>query len=105
MIANMFKAAQDWQRASFQGMQMMLSAGAVIQIRTMQMGLGIMNPAEAARMVFEKPVAFAKSAELTSRALAANKGFAAASIAGMRPLGTATRANQRRLMKGGSTRS
>ncbi|ETX16734.1 hypothetical protein OCH239_01790 [Roseivivax halodurans JCM 10272] len=97
MIADMFKAAQDWQRAGFQGMQMMMSAGAVIQIRTMQMSLGIMNPAEAARMIFEKPAVFAKSAELTSRALAGNKGFAAASMAGLRPIGSATRANQKRL--------
>jgi hypothetical protein len=65
----------------------------------MQMSLGTMQPEEATRMVFEKCSALAKGTEMTNRALAANKGPAAAALAGLAPYSHATRANAQRLSR------
>ena len=81
MYGTMFQAASEWQRAMFSGFRMMMSASTVIQVRMMQMSLGIMKPEETARMFLEKPATFAKSTEMSMRALAGNKGLAAAALA------------------------
>ncbi|WP_417718995.1 hypothetical protein [Salipiger sp.] len=104
MYGTMFQAASEWQRAMFSGFRMMMSASTVIQVRMMQMSLGIMKPEETARMFLEKPATFAKSTEMSMRALAGNKGLAAAALAGIAPIGQKTAANARRLSgKGAST--
>ncbi|WP_172330296.1 hypothetical protein [Mangrovicoccus sp. HB161399] len=92
-------AARTWQEFTLSYSRMMFSASAVIQQRTMQMALGTMRPEEAARMVMEKPAAFAKSFEMAVRATAGSKGTAAAMLAAMRPIEAKTRANSRRLAK------
>ncbi|MBU2961597.1 hypothetical protein KO516_12355 [Citreicella sp. C3M06] len=99
MIDLAFSTAQQWQRWAFGATQIMLSSATVIQIRMMQMSLGTMHPEEATRMVFEKCSALAKATELTNRALAANKGPAAAALAGLAPYSQATRANAQRLSR------
>ncbi len=106
MYREMFEAASAWQRNAMAMTQMMVTASTVIQIRMMQMSLGLMRPEEAARMVMEKPSAFAKSAEMSVRAMAANRGFATVALAAMKPVGAKTRANARRLTstKGGRRR-
>lgn len=101
MYSPFFEAAATWQRVAMAQMQMMYTASTVIQIRVMQMGLGIMRPDEAARMVLEKPTAFAKSTEMSMRALARNRGYAAAALEAMKPVGAKTKSNARRL--GGTT--
>lgn len=82
MYSPFFEAAATWQRVAMAQMQMMYTASTVIQIRVMQMGLGIMRPDEAARMVLEKPTAFAKSTEMSMRALARNPGLCSRRVGG-----------------------
>lgn len=94
-----FDAARMWQQTSMAYGQMLWTANLVIQQRVMQMALGTMRPEEAARMVFEKPSAFAKSMEMAMRSSAAGKGNAAAALAAIRPIGAKTKANARRLSK------
>ncbi len=94
-----FAAARTWNRAALAYGQMLMSANIVIQQRMMQMALGVMTPAEAARMVMEKPAAFAKSMEMAARAGAASKGHAAVALAALTPIGSRTRANAARLSK------
>ncbi len=99
MFHEMFRTAEIWQKAALAGAQTMIAAGTVMQIRMMQMGLGTMKPEEASRMILEKPVAFARSAQESTSALMRNQGLAAAALAGVRPIGTTTRANARRLSR------
>lgn len=96
-----FDATRTWQKASLAYGQMLMTANMVIQQRMMQMALGTMKPEEAARMVFEKPAAFAKSFEMAARSHAANKGTAAVMLAALTPIGAHTRANATRLNKSG----
>ncbi len=93
------KAALTWQEVSLSYGRMMISASEVIQKRTLQMALGQLGPGEAARMVMEKPAAFAKSFEMATRAAAGSKGTAAAALAAIRPIEARTRSNSRRLRK------
>ena len=97
MYGSIFTAAQQWQKAMFSSAQMMFSASTVIQLRMMQMALGVMRPEEATRMVLEKPSAFMKATEMSARALAGNRGFEAATAAGIAPYKRATGANAKRL--------
>ena len=99
MLPDVMKAAAAWQRAHLAQMQMMAAAGVVIQQRMLQMALGTMRPDEAARMVMEKPAAFAKSAEMAARAAAGGKGHAAVAMAALGPYGRAAGANARRLSR------
>lgn len=97
MYGTMFRAAMQWQAAWMSTAQMAVSAATVIQLRTMQMSLGIMKPEEATRMLLEKPSAFMRATEMSARALAANRGLAAATLAGMAPIRRTTQANAKRL--------
>ncbi len=99
MFKEMFRAAEVWQKTALTGTQMMIATGTVMQIRMMQMAMGTMRPDEASRMMLEKPAAFARAAEKSSVALMRNQGLAAATLAGMRPIGTTARANARRLSR------
>lgn len=92
-------AATTWQKAGLAYGQMVMTANQVIAMRTMQMALGTMKPAEAARMVMEKPTAFAKSMEMATRSAAASRGIAAATLAGIKPIGAKTKSNAKRLRK------
>ncbi len=99
MFRHFFQASQLWQNAMLSGFEVMVSSATVIQHRTLQMSLGTMRPEEAMRMLLEKPSTFAKSAEMTMRALAAQKGAADVALAAIGPIGTATKANARRLSR------
>ncbi|MBE3637414.1 hypothetical protein [Mangrovicoccus algicola] len=94
-----FRAVETWQQVNLAYGRMILSAGEVVQKRMLQMALGTMKSEEAARMVLEKPAAFAKSFEMASRAAAGSKGTAEAMLAAIRPIEASTRANSRRLRK------
>jgi hypothetical protein len=93
------KAMQTWQQTQLAYTRMWLSAAEVIWTRSMMMSLGTMSSSEAARMVFEKPVAFAKAAERAAVAAASSNGAAAATLASIRPYESKTRSNVRRLRK------
>lgn len=95
----MMRAAMTWQKAGLAYTQMLVTANQVIAVRTMQMALGTMKPEEAARMVLEKPSALAKSMEMASRSAAASRGFAAATLAGIKPIGAKTASNMKRLSR------
>ncbi|EIE50824.1 hypothetical protein AL036_05630 [Salipiger aestuarii] len=99
MYGPLFSTALLWQKWAFGAAQMMMASSSVIQIRVLQMSLGTMRPEEATRMVFEKSSALAKATEMAGRALAANKGPAEASLAGLAPYTRATRANAKRLSR------
>ena len=92
-------AALTWQKAAMAYGQMAVTANQVIAVRTTQMALGVMKPEEAARMILEKPAAFARSFEMAARAQAASKGHAAVALAALTPLGAKTGSNARRLQR------
>jgi hypothetical protein len=98
-MTDYLKAAMTWQRAWIAQTQMLTTAAMVIQQRVLQMSLGTMRPEEAARMILEKPAAFAKAHEMAMRAAAANKGNAAVALAAIGPIGKTTQANAKRLTK------
>lgn len=97
MYGHFFQSTLQWQAAAVSATQLSVAAGAVIQVRMMQLALGTMKPVEATRMVMEKPSAFIRAAEGSARALAANQGLAAATVAGLSPLRIAAEANAKRL--------
>ena len=78
---------------------MALSAGEVMWRRSLMMAQGAMTAPEAARMVLEKPAAFADSAQKAAMALARGANPARVAEAALRPYGRATRANARRLAR------
>lgn len=96
---DLLAAARQWQRAALAHGQMLATANIVIRKRCLEMALGTMKHEEAARMVLEKPAAFAKAAEMAARARAARRGHAAVALAAIQPLGARTRANALRLTK------
>lgn len=88
-----------WSRIGASLVQMNVSATEVIARRTAMMMTGMMSAPEAAKMVLEKPVAFAAA---TERALvAAVRGGDAAKVtaAALKPYKTRTAANARRLRR------
>ncbi|ANT63623.1 MULTISPECIES: hypothetical protein [Roseobacteraceae] len=97
MFGSLFLNVAQWHEAAMAGTEVMISAATVVQLRTMQMATGAMAPAEAARMIVEKPSAFASASENYLRALASNRGYAAATLAGLAPYQSATSANAKRL--------
>ena len=98
-MTSMMKAAQTWQSLSTAYARMLWSANEVIWRRTLQMTMGTMKPEEFTRMVMEKPTAFAKSMEMVARAQAGSRGNAATAMAAIKPIGSKTRSNARRLRK------
>ena len=93
----LMNAARTWQAAGLAYGQMLMTAQTVIGVRVTQMALGVMKPEESARMVLEKPAAFAKSIEMAARAHAAKRGTAAVALAAIKPIGARTAANAKRL--------
>jgi hypothetical protein len=92
-------ALQTWTRFAVAYARTTASAAEVITRRSQRIALGAMTPPEAAGMVLEKSTAFAASAE---RALvAAAKGRDPVSIAteALKPYGTKTRSNVRKLRR------
>lgn len=99
MLTDLFKTMEQNQRLMMNTWQMWYSAATVIQVRVIQMALGTMRPEEAARMVFEKPTAFATGAERAMRAMAGGKGYTAASLAMLAPVSSRAGSNAKRLTR------
>lgn len=104
MLTDLFKTLEQNQRLAFKTWEMWASAATVIQVRVMQMAMGTMRPEEAARMVFEKPTAFANGTERAMRAMAGGQGFAAASLAALEPISRSAGSNAKRLGAGARRR-
>ena len=86
-------------RLAASGMRMGVAANEVIWRRSLMMAFGAMSGAEAARMVLEKPAAFALAVERAGRAAA--RGASAPRILeeALRPVSVKARANARRLRR------
>lgn len=93
------RAMQAWMAYAGAYGRMLMSANEVILRRTQQMALGAMTGPEAAGMVMEKMTAMMSAAEKATTAAA--KGGTAVEIAtaALKPYGTKTRSNARRLRK------
>ncbi|GEM_PF-5216451 len=96
---SIFEFFKTSQKAQFAQTQMIFNAVSVIQSRLTQTMLGTMTAEEATRMVLEKQSTFAKSLEMSARALASNKGLSAAALAAIQPIEAKTKANARRLSR------
>lgn len=99
MLTHLFKTMDQNQRLMVKTWQLWFSAATVVQLRVMQMALGTLRPEEAARMVFEKPAAFASGAERAMRAMAGGKGCQAATLAALAPVSRRAGSNARRLTR------
>jgi hypothetical protein len=89
----------SWNRLGMASLQLALASNEVIWRRSMQLAAGTMTPVEAARMMFEKPTAFARAAERAAVAAATRKGPLAVTESFIRPIGTKARGNARRLRR------
>ena len=76
-----------------------MSAGEVIFHRSMRMASGTMTPPEAVGMVMEKATAFAASAEKATVAAARGGDPVKIATAALRPYGSKTRSNVRKLRR------
>ena len=94
-----FKAMRAWSGFGMAYTQMLMSANEVILRRTHQMATGAMTKPEATGMVMEKMTAMVVSAEKAAVAAARGGNPMAIATAALRPYGTKTRSNARRLRK------
>lgn len=94
-----FRAMRAWSAYGTAYAQMLMSANEVILRRTHQMATGGMTRPEAAGMVMEKVTAMSTAAEKAAVAAAKGANPLAIATAALRPYGTKTKANARRLRK------
>jgi hypothetical protein len=92
-------AAQQLMKLMTAYNMMTLSAGEVIFRRTLMMANGSMSPPDAIGMVLEKATVFAAAAEKAAVAAAKGGDPVRVATAALRPYGTKTRANVRRLRR------
>jgi hypothetical protein len=92
-------AAQQLMKLMTAYNMMTLSAGEVIMRRTLMMANGSMSPPDAIGMVLEKATVFAAAAEKAAVAAAKGGDPVRVAAAALRPYGTKTRANVRRLRR------
>jgi hypothetical protein len=92
-------AWQAWARLGAASAKMALSASEVFWRRSLMMAQGGMSGPEAARMVMEKPAAFALAAQRAATAAAQGGDMAKVAAAALKPIGARTAANARRLRK------
>ena len=90
-------AWRGWMHLGATAAQMHLAAGEVIWRRGLLMAQGNLSGIEAARMVTEKPAAFALGAQRAAMAAIAGRAPETVAAAALRPIRTRTRANARRL--------
>lgn len=74
-----------------------MNANQNIATHMMQMALGTMKPDEMTCKFLEKPAAFAKCFEIAARSAVVSRGYAAATLAVIKPVGTKTESNAKRL--------
>ena len=96
-----FEVMRSWHDAHDEYARMILSAGDVIRCRVTQMATGTMSAQEAARMVFEKPVAFARATEKAMLAGIEGRGHGDVALAAIRAIGVSTHSNAERLKRQG----
>ncbi len=94
-----FAAARGWQELSLACARLSWSSAQVIQARSAAIAAGTLAPAEAMRMVWEKPAAFALGMEKAMVAVSRSPDMAAAALAGIGPLNIKASANARRLTR------
>ena len=92
-------AMRAWSEYGMAYSRMLMSANEVILRRTQQMATGVMTKPEATGMVMEKLTAMATSAEKAAVAAAKGATPIAIATAALRPYGSKTRSNARRLRK------
>jgi hypothetical protein len=90
---------EAWSSFGMAYAQMLMSANEVMLRRTHQMATGAMSGPEAIGMVMEKMTAMAMSAEKAAVAAAKGANPLAIATAALRPYGSKTKANARRLRK------
>jgi hypothetical protein len=88
-----------WARVGFAVSRMSLSAAEVIARRSAMMASGAMSGPEAARMLAEKPAAFAAAAQRAAIAAASGRDPARIAEAALKPLRAKAAANARRLRR------
>jgi len=93
------RAMRAWTEYGTAYSRMLMTANEVILRRTHQMATGVMSKPEATGMVMEKMTAMAKSAEKAAVAAAKGANPIAIATAALRPYGSKTRSNARRLRK------
>ena len=94
-----FRAMRAWSEYGMAYSRMLMSANEVILRRTHRMATGSMSRPEAAGMIMEKMTAMAASAEKAAVAAARGANPLTIATAALRPYGTKTKSNARRLRK------
>jgi len=92
-------ATTAWLKYATAMTRMQMAAAEVIMRRTQRMASGTMTPPEAMGMVLEKATAFAASAEKAAVAAAKGGDVARIATAALRPYGSKTRSNVRKLRR------
>lgn len=92
-------AWRAWARLGAASAKMTLTASEVVWRRSMMMAQGGLSAPEAARMVLEKPAAFALAAQRAAVAAARGGDATKVASAALKPIGARTAANARRLRK------
>lgn len=93
------EAATAWQKVAVQSAELSLNASEVIWRRSLMMGTGQMRPAEATRMVFEKPIAFSSAFLRGGWAALHHPMGAQAALCTLAPIGKRARNNAKRLRR------
>ncbi len=93
----LLQSSHNWRKAAIEEQEMWAAASEVIWLRSWQMLTGTMTTVEAARMVVEKPLAFARAAQEVGEAVVTGQDPGAVTRAAVGPLRTEARANARRL--------
>lgn len=93
------KALFTWARLTMAFSQMSMAAAEVILRRSIQIAQGSMSQREAIGMVMEKATTFTVAAEKATLAAARGDDPARIAHAALRPYGTRTRSNVRRLRR------
>lgn len=93
------KAINEWMAFATAYTRMSMAAGEVIARRTQRMAMGAMTPHEAMAMVLEKGTAFATATERAAVAAARGGDPVRVATAALKPYGTKTRSNARKLRR------
>lgn len=96
---NPMDAYMAWARLAGVWGRMSMAAGEVIVRRTAMIARGTMSGPEAAKMMMEKPAAFAEAAQRAAVAAARGGDATRVAAAALRPIGAKAAANARRLRK------
>ncbi|MCL7942039.1 hypothetical protein M8009_17270 [Halomonas sp. ATCH28] len=102
MTKNPMEMMFAWMKVASAYNRMSLAACEVIAHRTMKMASGAMTGPEAVGMVMEKATTFTTAAEQAAVAAARGGDPARIAAAALKPYGTKTRANVRKLQSHGA---